>query len=222
MKKTLALGIIMFLLLGLFIAGCNEGGVAGGPAIEMISAEVQTGEGEGEETTAEDTDSQLIPETTETAAATETGATGMTTTETMAGEGQMNVVVEVSVANFEMVSEIGETDGDGYLAFYMDELPAGISRVPGIEVSPTPEGAMDQPTNETIDTSYTFENVEPGVHIFSVQLVDASGNPLSPPVIAAAVLTVPQPASETETATETTGETTAESTATETTDTLSP
>lgn len=214
MKKSLALGMALVLLLGLFIAGCNEGGVAGGPSIEMISAEVQTSEGEGIETTAEDTDSQLIPEMTEMETAIETTMTGMTANETLAGEGQMNVVVNVNVSDFTMVSEIGETDGDGYLAFYIDELPSGISQVPGIEVSPTPEGSADQPANETTDTSYTFENIEPGVHIFSVQLVDASGNPLSPPVIAAAVLTVPQPESETETA--------AETSATETTSTSSP
>ncbi len=228
MKKLLAFGIALVLLLGLFIVGCNGEGVAGGPAIEMISAEVQAGEQqeetETEATTETEAGSELVPgatetetmEPTETTMTEETTATNgeATAAATMAGEGGMNVVVNVSVANFEMVSAVGETDGDGYIAYYMDEFPAGITSVPGIEVSPTPEMSAGEPTNETTETSYTFENIEQGVHVFAVQLVDTSGNPLSPPVIAAVVLTVPPPESEEETESAT-------ATA-ETTDTLAP
>jgi hypothetical protein len=196
MKKVLALTTVLVLLLGLFIVGCNGEGVAGGPAIEMIRQKSRPvnsrkDRGRNRETTETEAGSELVPgaaetETMEPAETTmseeATATTGeATASATMAGEGGMNVVVNVSVANFEMVSAVGETDGDGYLAYYMDEFPAGITSVPGIEVSPTPEMSAGEPTNETTETSYTFENIEQGVHVFAVQLVDTSGNPLSPP-----------------------------------------
>jgi hypothetical protein len=137
-------------------------------------------------TTTEPTTTTATTTTTETTATT---SPTTTTTEPLPGEGTpdagKSVTIEVAVANFSMVSAVGATDGDGYIVFYMDEVPAGFSE----EVTVT-ETATEQSMVESIETSYTWENVTPGVHIFSVQLVDAEGNPLSPPVITALVITV--------------------------------
>jgi len=69
-------------------------------------------------------------------------------------------------------------------------------------LSPTPTGSpAPAPTSgagqQTVafastDTRHTWEDLEPGLYVFWVQLVDADGEPLMPAVMAAAALTVPE------------------------------
>ncbi len=173
MKKLIATIIVVLSLLAL-MTGCTGTSIsADTPVIESISAEISSAD------TGETTDTDMP---------------GMTPFAPAEGTG-VNVTVDVSVSNFEMsdtADAMGE--GDGHLMYYMDDLPTGISMSPGTGEP----GLTEEPgTNGTMggfsstDTSYTFENVSQGIHIFSVQLVDNSSQPLSPQVIAAVILSVP-------------------------------
>lgn len=142
------------------MVGCTETGTSAGPSIDSITAEIMS---------QDTTDNQT------------------------AGTGMMSVRVDIGVSNFTAVGTIGETatdnatdgGGDGYYVFYMDRLPDILQeQMPGLVMT---EGEQ---AYASTDTSYTWENVERGIHVFSVQLVDAEGMPLSSPVVAAAALTV--------------------------------
>lgn len=88
-----------------------------------------------------------------------------------------NVNVSVEVEDFDIVDKAGEEKvaGEGHIHYYMD-VP-----VPTAEGQPavTAEGTYVHTTN----TSYIWQNVAPGTHNFSVQLVNNDHTPLSPPVL---------------------------------------
>jgi hypothetical protein len=172
MKKLIIITGLCLLALIVTLVGCTQTTGAEGPRINSISAQLSSTQ--------------------------QTTTSNQTTTdnETMQEE-MMNVRVQVSVANFEVVSAIGETSNmteiqgqtQGYFIYYMDSLPSSLS-------DQIPQMQTDQTDNQTkafssTQTSLTWDKVAPGIHIFAVQLVDKNGESLSPPVAAAAALTVP-------------------------------
>jgi len=81
-----------------------------------------------------------------------------------------DITVSVQVSNFRLVPEYGEyIPGEGHLHYYMD-LPANaVASQPGFFVP-------------TTDTSYTWPNVPPGTHTFTVELASTDHTPLPQPV----------------------------------------
>lgn len=99
-----------------------------------------------------------------------------------------SIVVTAWVRDFNLVNKTGQANaaGEGHLLYSMD-LPPSI--------------ASKHPTNTSNGTSaaspygyYTWTNVTPGMHNFSVELVNNDGTPLSPPAVSSiAVNVVPLP-----------------------------
>jgi hypothetical protein len=104
-----------------------------------------------------------------------------------------DVTLNIQVSNFAV--SFGSTDmnsmnneqnqaGTGHIHWYMD-VP--VPTVPG-EMAVTANGTWQMQDG----TSYTWHNVQPGTHTFSVQLVNKDMTPLSPPVYQTiTVITVP-------------------------------
>jgi hypothetical protein len=89
-----------------------------------------------------------------------------------------NVTVTVDVKNFKLVNKLGQRDvaGQGHLNYFMDVL---VPTSPGITTFvPTP------------DTSWTWQNVTPGLHNFSVQLANNDYSRVIPLVYATVNVTV--------------------------------
>jgi hypothetical protein len=85
-----------------------------------------------------------------------------------------DIPVSVQVSNFRLVPQYGEyIPGEGHLHYYMDR-PANA--VPGASAS---QPGFFAPTT---DTSYTWPNVPPGTHTFTVELASTDHTPLSQPV----------------------------------------
>jgi hypothetical protein len=95
------------------------------------------------------------------------------------------IEVSLEASNFEVVNKLGEppAEGEGHVHFYLDvdEIPT----TPG-QPAVTAEGTY----HAEATTSYTWPDVEPGEHIFAVQLVNNDHTPLEPPVIAEVTATV--------------------------------
>ncbi len=122
------------------------------------------------------------------------------------GEGG-SVTVTVRVTNFDIIepspSPAGSpaasptqsptstaTTSEGYLIYYLDRIPDAATNL----ILPiTPTQTMGQRISSG-ETSITWSNLTPGIHVFVVQLVDRNGEPLDPPVIAGVALTVVQSA----------------------------
>jgi plastocyanin len=89
--------------------------------------------------------------------------------------GDVNVSVEVG--NFALVNKLGKANvaGEGHIHYYMD------AKVPTAPDKP----ALSTPGTyaPTMNTTYTWKNVAPGMHNFSVQLVNNDHTPLIPLVI---------------------------------------
>ncbi|WP_164913766.1 outer membrane protein assembly factor BamB family protein [Methanoculleus taiwanensis] len=89
-----------------------------------------------------------------------------------------NVTVDVNITNFSLVDNLGGAPvaGEGHIHYYLDVAP------------PTEQGKPAVPENGSYavstNTSYTWENVTPGMHNLSVQLVNNDHTPLDPPVTA--------------------------------------
>ena len=85
-----------------------------------------------------------------------------------------NVTIEVNLTNFTLVEPTGQPNapGEGHLHYYLDapiptnESAPAIPEIGGYVVS--------------INDSYTWENVTPGEHNFSVQVVHNDHTPLIP------------------------------------------
>jgi hypothetical protein len=171
MKKFLITGVCLLALL-VAMAGCDQGVTVEGPSIDSLTVKLVSAE-----------------------------ATAQTDNETInLQQGGMGVQLEISVSNFNAVESIGGTDnvtgaveGDGYYIYYLDRLPVSLQEeVP--EFQPSDQTATDQQETTawaSTKTSITWDNLSPGMHIFSVQLVDVNGAPLTPAVVAAAALNVP-------------------------------
>ncbi|MDD1678159.1 MAG: hypothetical protein LUO93_03110 [Methanomicrobiales archaeon] len=91
--------------------------------------------------------------------------------------GDITVIVEVY--NFRLVEPAQQrnTPGEGHLIYYRDVVPPTVPGRPAF-AAPGSYAASTQ-------TSYTWHNVPPDTHTFSVQLVNNDDTPLDPPVVAA-------------------------------------
>ena len=76
--------------------------------------------------------------------------------------------MSVVVSNFNLVDKQGQAavPGEGHIIYYMDVTPPGTAAAGTYAAS--------------INTSYTWHNVSPGIHFFSVQLVNNDDTPLNP------------------------------------------
>ena len=85
-----------------------------------------------------------------------------------------NVTVEVNLTNFTLVDPVGQPNapGEGHLHYYLDApIPTNAS-----EIAIPKTGGYAISTN----LSYTWENVTPGEHNFSVQVVNNDHTPIIP------------------------------------------
>jgi len=99
-----------------------------------------------------------------------------------------SVNVTVSPQNFQVVAPGGApVAGQGHLHFYMD---VAVPTTPGVPAV-TAQGTY----HVSQGNSQIWENVTPGQHTFSVQLVNNNHTPFEPPVTASVTVTVqaPQP-----------------------------
>ncbi|MCK9278398.1 MAG: hypothetical protein M0P22_09950, partial [Methanoculleus sp.] len=85
-----------------------------------------------------------------------------------------NVTVSVNLTNFTLVEPTGQPNapGEGHLHYYLDALVPTNASAPAIPET----GGYVVSTN----TSYTWENVTPGEHNLSVQVVNNDHTPLIP------------------------------------------
>ncbi len=88
-----------------------------------------------------------------------------------------NVTVNVSVQNFNIVDKQGQANvpGEGHVHFYMDVSP--LPSTPGQPAIPANASAV---WAHVSGTTYTFTNVPPGTHTFSVQLANNDHTPVEP------------------------------------------
>jgi hypothetical protein len=86
-----------------------------------------------------------------------------------------DVTVSVHVDDFSLVNKLGQASvaGEGHIHYFMD---VKIPTAPG-KPALTAVGTFVP----TINTSYTWMNVKPGMHNFSVELVNNDHTPLDPP-----------------------------------------
>jgi plastocyanin len=124
----------------------------------------------------------LVPAVTATVYVNVVGTTSPTLKIVTPAEGAMisggNVTISVSVTNFNLVNKLGQPNvaGEGHLHYFMDVTPPTAPGVPAITAVGT--------YVPTTATSYTWTNVTPGMHMFSVELVNNDHTPLVPPVVA--------------------------------------
>jgi hypothetical protein len=92
-----------------------------------------------------------------------------------------NVTVTVDVKNFKLVNKLGQMDvaGEGHLNYFIDVPVPASPRM--ITIVPTPK------------TSWTWQNVTPGRHNFSVQLANNNHSNVIPQVYATVNVTVTAP-----------------------------
>ena len=110
------------------------------------------------------------------AASTAPSVSILSPTGTVNGVGDVTVTVQVS--NFTITNKLGQANspGEGHLHYFLD-----------VDAPTTPgQPAVTAPGTyaATTDTSYTWHNVGPGLHKFSVELVNNDHTPLVPPVVA--------------------------------------
>lgn len=87
-----------------------------------------------------------------------------------------DVNVSVDVKSFNLTNKIGQANvtGEGHIHYYMDVTAPTIKGRPAITASGT--------YVPTAETSHTWKNVKPGMHNFSIELVNNDHTPLNPPV----------------------------------------
>lgn len=97
-----------------------------------------------------------------------------------------NVTVGISVSNFNIVDKQGQASvpGQGHVHYYMDVSP--IPNTPGQPAIPANANAV---WAHVAATSYTFTNVPPGTHTFTVQLANNDHTPVQPPAVASVTVT---------------------------------
>ncbi len=95
------------------------------------------------------------------------------------------IKITITVANFQLVNKLGQANvpGQGHIHYFLDIVPP---TQPGVPATP-PSGIWVA----TSDLSYTFNNIAPGEHIMSVELVNNDYTPLNPPQVAAFSIIVP-------------------------------
>jgi hypothetical protein len=99
-----------------------------------------------------------------------------------------DVTITVDVADFSLVDKLGQgnVSGEGHIHYYID---VDAPTTPG-EPAMTEAGTFAA----TSATTYTWRNVAPGTHTFSVELVNNDHTPLSPPVVVKIIVTVSESA----------------------------
>lgn len=93
-----------------------------------------------------------------------------------------NITVSVGVSSFNLTAKLGQPNvpGEGHVHYFMDvEAPIDSGR-PAVTAPGTYAA--------TAATSYTWNNVAPGKHTFSVELVNNDHTPLTPPVVVRATV----------------------------------
>jgi len=95
-----------------------------------------------------------------------------------------DVTVSISISDFNIVQKLGASpvSGEGHIHYYRDAEPPTTPGQPAV----TEQGTYAA----TTETSHTWENMEPGTHTFSVQLVNNNHTPLEPPIIDKVIITV--------------------------------
>ena len=95
-----------------------------------------------------------------------------------------DVTIAVQVSNFKIVDALGQpaVAGQGHIHYFMD---VAAPTTPGT-ATVTAQGTYAA----TIATTYTWKNVAPGTHTFSVELANNDHTPLNPPVVAKITVTV--------------------------------
>lgn len=95
-----------------------------------------------------------------------------------------DIEVRVYIQNFQIVPDTGQPKQahEGHIIYYLD---AGAPLEPGVPATTTP-GTFAASS----ETSYTWQNVPAGKHIFIVQLVNNDNTPLDPPVTVRAEITL--------------------------------
>jgi hypothetical protein len=99
-------------------------------------------------------------------------------------------------------SSYANSEWKGTVAYYLDVEPPTSPDEPAITAEGTYQLTQPDPVTQpgpytirTANSPFTvWENLTPGEHIFSIQLVDPDLMPLSPPVIAEVTLRVPEQA----------------------------
>ena len=122
-----------------------------------------------------------------------TAGTGPDLTITSPADGAVlpagDIRVSVRVSNFKLVPKYGQpyVAGEGHLHYYM-----GV----GGPATPGSSGVVAQVTYiSSTETSYTWADVPPGIHSFSVELANNDHSPFIPPVVRTVTVTVvPAPA----------------------------
>ncbi len=99
-----------------------------------------------------------------------------------------DVNVAALALNFNLVNKLGQTNaaGEGHIHYFMDVDAPTSQGKPAVTSAGT--------YTEGINTSYTWKNVAPGTHTFSVELVNNDHTPLNSPVVARSTVTVTPPA----------------------------
>jgi plastocyanin len=94
------------------------------------------------------------------------------------------VTIAVQVINFNLVDKLGGTNApfEGHIHYFFD---VGAPTAPGYPAV-TPGGTYAA----TANTSYTWQNVGPGSHTFSVELVNNDHTPRVPPAVASVTIRV--------------------------------
>ncbi len=98
-----------------------------------------------------------------------------------------DITVSAMALNFNLVDKLSQASvaGEGHLHYFMD-----------VDAPTTPNQVAVPATGAyiaTANTSYTFQNVAPGTHTFSVELVNNDHTPLTPPVVAKVTVNVTAP-----------------------------
>jgi hypothetical protein len=98
-----------------------------------------------------------------------------------------DIRIDTDVQNFNIVDKQGQGNvtGEGHVHFYMDVSP--IPSAAGQPAIPASPGAV---WAHVSDDSYTFTNVQPGTHTFTVQLVNNDHTPVVPTVSDMVTVTV--------------------------------
>jgi len=95
-----------------------------------------------------------------------------------------NITVSVKVSNFSLVDKLGQpsVSGEGHIHYFYDVDAPTTQGQPAVTAAGTYAA--------TAATSYTWPNVTPGTHSFSVELVNNDHTPLNPPYVFKVTVTV--------------------------------
>jgi plastocyanin len=113
-----------------------------------------------------------------------------------------SVTVTVQASNFNLADKLGQANvsREGHIHYFMDVDAPTTQGIPAVTAAGTYAA--------TAETSYIWQNVLPGTHTFSAELINNNHTPLDTPVVAKITVTVSAPATTTISSTTTTSTTT--------------